>query len=146
MGSRKLGVGAAIALAMLFPAPQVSSQTPNNNVGGNTATESSQAVCAARLTQFVGEMDAILVEDPRSVVPLFDLLKKYFPIKGCDVEDAIKICRGSKYFSGISRNVDVDVVVFSSAGFLNPHSGFTVQFGLRRPSGDTELPFAIVNK
>jgi hypothetical protein len=59
MGSkaRKLGIGAAIALAMLFPAPQVSSQMPNNNVSGNRGIESSQAACAARLTQFVGEMD-----------------------------------------------------------------------------------------
>src|SRR5262249_5179689 len=102
--------------------------------------------CAARLSQFVHEMDNILAEDPRSVGPLLDLLKKYFPIEGCDVEEAIKISRSSKYFVAVSRNIDVDVIVFNNAGFFNRHSGFMVQFGLRKPSGDTELPYAMVNE
>jgi hypothetical protein len=90
-------------------------------------------------------MDDMLA-NVRSVFPVQDLLKRYFPIKGCDNEEAIKLCRGSKYFAAISRHVDMDVITFSSAGILNPHSGFTVTFGLRKPSGDTALPLAIVNE
>jgi hypothetical protein len=130
---------------MLFLMARVSSQTLNDNVSGSIVPESSQAACAAQLSQFVRELDDMLA-NVRSVVPVQDLLKRYFPIKGCDVEETIKISRSSRYFSGISRNVDVDVIVFSSAGFFDPHSGFTVQFGLRKPSGDIELPFAIVNE
>jgi hypothetical protein len=139
MGSKaiKFGIRAAIALAMLFSVAQVSSQTPNNNVSSDTGIESSQAVCAARLAQFVRELDDMLTENSGPLTRFNDLIERYFPLKGCDVEEVTKICRGSKYLHGVSTEyVGSNVIWFGN-------SKYTVGFALRKPSGDTELPYAM---
>jgi hypothetical protein len=142
------GVIAAITLAASIWSTGAHGQvqTPGGASADEAAIQSARAECANRLSQFVGEMDKILTEDPRSVRPLLDLLKKYFPVQGCDVEESIKICRASKYLVGVSRDRDVDVFVFDSSKFWRWRSGFMVSFGLRKPSGDSELPYAQVNK
>jgi hypothetical protein len=73
-------------------------------------TESARAECADRLSRFVHELDDMWTKDPRSVQPFLDLLEKYFPLTGCDVEEALKICRSSKYLEPIDHARDVDVI------------------------------------
>ncbi len=136
---------ATVALAVSIPTIAAYSQTSGNNSTDKATVESVRAECADRLTRFVREMDEILTKDPPSVIPLLDLLEKYFPLKGCDAEEAIKICRRSKYIHVVGRDPRSDIIMFSSATFWNRHSGFTVAFSLK-PSGDSYLPYAKVNK
>jgi hypothetical protein len=137
---------ATIALAASIPLIAAHAQTPASGLADEPPAESARAKCADRLTRFILEMDEILTKDPPSVQPLLDLRQKYFPLEGCDLEESMKICRGSKYLVGIERARDFDLFVFNSSKFWNRHSGFMFQFGLRKPSGDSELPFAQVNK
>jgi len=137
---------AVIVLAALILVIATHAETPAAGPADEPPTESTRAECADRVSRFVHELDELLAAKPRSVNPFQDLLEKYFPVKGCDIEEIVKICEKSKYIWPIDRTFDVVVIDFSSSTFWNPHSGFRVGFGLRKSSGDSELPYAMVNK
>jgi len=100
--------------------------------------------CNARLENFTSELDALLGVNPNSLEPLLSLLQRSFPLKHCDIETAIAICRKSKYLSSVAERPDRYVFVFTNA-FSGPFSGFNVLFSLVKPSGDSEHPFAQVH-
>jgi hypothetical protein len=100
--------------------------------------------CNARMENFVSELDVLLDVNPRSLEPLLSLLQKYFPLKNCDIQNAIVISRKSKYFRGADGGRDRYVFVFSNA-FSGPFSGFNVLFSLLKSTGDSEHPFAQVH-
>jgi hypothetical protein len=116
-----------------------------------TAQEgTSGSNCTVRLQEFIDELDRLLAGNPRSIDPIFALLKTYFPLKACNIEEAIKICRQSRYlvrgFGGQPRDRDrVHTILFSNAGYFG-HSGFQVQFSLSKETGDSIYPFALANK
>jgi hypothetical protein len=97
--------------------------------------------CNARLGNFVSELDALLDVNPNSLEPLLSLLQRSFPLKNCDIQTAITICRRSKYFAGLEERPDRYVFGFTNA-FSGPFSGFDVLFSLLKPSGDSEHQFA----
>jgi hypothetical protein len=98
----------------------------------------------ARLKNFVSELDALLDVNPNSLEPLLGLLQKYFPLKHCDIQNAITIGSKSKYFRGAEESQTKYVFVFSNA-LSGPFSGFNVLFALVKASGDSEHPFAQVH-
>jgi hypothetical protein len=103
--------------------------------------------CATRIAAFVKELDSLLASDPSTIYPVFDLLNRYFPVEGCDIQDAIGIARESRFFSLVSEEKTYYVIVFDSkgvAGWANP--GFYVQFSLIKTSGNSRLPAAHVNQ
>jgi len=100
--------------------------------------------CTARLKEFVSELDQLFDNEPPSLVPILALLNKYFPLKSCDIAEALRICRESKHLTIIEEHQDLYVVVFDSR--KGQSSGYNVQFGLLKSSGDSHLPFAKVNK
>jgi hypothetical protein len=65
-------------------------------------SESTSHECARRLEAFVGGLDKMRSANPTSVFLVLDLLKRSFPVTGCDPEISFQICRGSKVFSEIS--------------------------------------------
>jgi len=100
--------------------------------------------CKARLENFVFELDALLDVNPNSLEPLLSLLKRSFPLKNCDIDTAIAICRKSKYFVSVEDGGNRYVFVFSNA-FSGAFSGFNVLFSLLKASGDSESPFAQIH-
>ncbi len=114
------------------------------NSPANTA---SHAECKTRLENFIAELDAILTENPNSLEPLLTLLEKHFPLKNCDVMDAISITSQSRYFTSVEEQPRMYVFSFSNASSTSrSSSGFDVIFGLSKVSGDSQLPFALVHK
>jgi hypothetical protein len=79
-------------LAVAAPQAQVADKAPD-------APAHSSSECISRLTNFVEALDDLLESNPPTLFPLDDLLKKYFPLERCDVEEAVKISHRSKFFS-----------------------------------------------
>ena len=103
--------------------------------------------CRVRLERFIVELDELLEARPSSLEPLLSLLKEHFPLKSCDIEDAIRISKSSKYFASVYEQPTLYVIAFTSAtGSSRPFSAFDISFGLLKQSGDSELPFARVHK
>jgi hypothetical protein len=111
---------------------------------GSQVVSREHEECKARLENFVSELDALLDVNPNSLEPLLSLLQRSFPLKNCDMETAIAICRKSKYFRGAQEGRTNYVFVFTNA-FSGPFSGFNVLFSLVKASGDSESPFAQVH-
>jgi hypothetical protein len=125
-------------LAVTAPRAQVGDNAPDAAARGSSE-------CIAKLTNFVEALDNLLESKPPSLFPLYDLLKTYFPLERCDVEEAVRISHRSKFFSSVSESRREFVIVFTSATPDRPHSGFYVSFGLVKASGNSEFPFAKVN-
>jgi hypothetical protein len=107
--------------------------------------ESLKAQCASRLKNFVVRMDELLSENPKTTPPLFALLKEHFPIKGCDIEEAIAISRQSRYFASVEDNASMFAIWFGTAK-LFPDQIFAVTFAIEKKSGDTRFPSFKPNK
>jgi hypothetical protein len=111
-------------------------QTPNT-------TSSPSLECSAHLRSFIAEIDQ-KIETSTSVDPLRETIKKYFPLSGCDVDDAVSISRKSKYFDRADQFQKDVVIVLRKK---NPGTwGFEVSFALSRETGDSKLSAAIVDK
>jgi hypothetical protein len=111
---------------------------------GSEVVSREHEECKTRLGNFISELDALLDVNPNSLEPLLSLLQRSFPLKNCDIQTAIAVCRESKYLSSVEERPDRDVFVFSNA-FSGPFSGFNVLFSLVKPSGDSEHPFAQIH-
>jgi hypothetical protein len=106
-------------------------------------TSSPSLECSAHLRSFIVEIDQ-KIETSTSVDPLRETIKKYFPLTGCDVDEAVSIARKSKYFDRVDQfQKDVVIVLRKKS----PGSwGFEVSFALSRETGDSKLSAAIVDK
>lgn len=101
--------------------------------------------CISRLRTFIDKLDMLLSGNAPTVYPVLDLLKEYFPLVSCDIEQALETSRKSKFFSNISEDPKYYVIVFDSKGYSFWYPGFYVSFGLDKESGNSSLPFAKVN-
>jgi hypothetical protein len=109
--------------------------------------KSGQMDCLDRMKEFVSELDALFDENPPTLEPFLSLLKRTFPLTGCDIDEVTRIVRKSKYFVSPSDNGSLLVFSFSSAKpYSPPLSGFDVIFGISKSTGKTELPFAKIHK
>lgn len=103
--------------------------------------------CETKFAAFVEDLDGLLAKDPATVCPIFDLLNKYFPVEGCNIENAIRISRRSRFFSHVSEEKTYYIIAFDSRGFAGPlDPGFHVQISLLKASGNSWLPAAHVNQ
>jgi hypothetical protein len=110
-----------------------------------TERASQKAQCAEQLRAFVAEIDQLL-PTVRSSDRLDAAIKRHFPLRGCDIEEALEICRQSKYFYKFDDSYPKGPVAFFFK-YRIPHGwGFEVSFGLTKPAGDSRLPSASVDK
>jgi hypothetical protein len=63
--------------------------------------KSNRAECEQRMESFVEELDELLTRNPQSIHPFQALLKKYFPVSGCDVNRVLAIIRQSKFLKSV---------------------------------------------
>jgi hypothetical protein len=105
-------------------------------------TDKSKMECSTRLAEFVGKLDELL-STQRSVTPIQQLFKEYFPLEGCDPDEVVKVSKKSRYFSDLTTRPTIFVILFDSR-IHDPHSGISVQFSLDRLSGNSRLPFVVV--
>lgn len=109
-----------------------------------TEHASQRSQCATQLRAFVAELDQLL-PTVNSSVPLNEAIGRHFPLHGCDIEEALEICRQSKYFYHFDDSYPKGVSFFFK--YRIPHGwGFKVSFGLTKPAGDSRLPAALVDK
>jgi hypothetical protein len=103
--------------------------------------------CQDRMKEFVSDLDALLDQNPPTLEPFLSLLKRTFPLTGCDIQEVTRIASKSKYFISPYQNGSMLVFSFSSATpYSGPLSGFDVSFGISKSTGNTELPFAKIHK
>jgi hypothetical protein len=109
-----------------------------------TEHANQRAECAQRLRAFVAELDQLL-PTVHSSDPLNEAIGRYFPLHGCDIEEAFEISRQSKYFDHADNSYPKGAAIFFKHRI--PHGwGFQVSFGLTKPAGDSRLPAASVDK
>jgi hypothetical protein len=114
------------------------------DAAGSEVVSREHEECKTRLGNFISELDALLDVNPNSLEPLLSLLQRSFPLKNCDIQAAIAICRKSKYLSSVEEGSDRYVFVFSNA-FSGAFSGFNVLFSLVKLSGNSQSPFAQIH-
>jgi hypothetical protein len=143
MALRRLGYFTCVFIVLFAGISRTSSQSsddiPDTVMHMPAKTASG---CSERLRGFVEDMDEKLVSSS-SIDPLQEMVRKYFPLSGCNVEEAISIARTSKYFDHVNRAQKDVVIVFrrkNAKGW-----GFKVIFGLSRDTGDSILPAAHVD-
>jgi hypothetical protein len=109
----------------------------------NSAPDSkASSLCADRLRAFVVEIDEKM-ENSHSIFPLEETVRKYFPLYGCNIEEAISIAKTSKHFDLADHSYRDFVIVFRRR--IPNGWGFKVIFGLRQDTGDSFLPAALVD-
>jgi len=91
--------------------------------------------CSEKVKQFVAELDSLLQQDPNDVVIVNNILDRYFPISGCDIDDVIAQSSASKFYSGIFDATWAYTVSFKSDRII-------VTFGIRKTNGNIILPAA----
>jgi hypothetical protein len=120
-------------------AQEATRQTPRNSMERSDFATAPAHDCAMQLRNFIQALDQLIDTSP-NIYPLLRLLKQYFPVKNCNIPEAIEICKQSKYFVSADELRTYYVVVFSGK------AGTYVQFSLRKDSGDSQLPFAKIKK
>jgi hypothetical protein len=100
------------------------------------AFDASSASCADKLTDFVGELDALLSKRETPINQIRILIIQYFPLKNCNIDKAVDICNRSKYALPIGRWRDQTTFGFRNKSETN--NGYIVSFVLRNSSGDSE--------
>jgi hypothetical protein len=104
-------------------------------------TGKSAAECSVRLRGFIEELEQAL-SSARSVLPIENLFKEYFPLTGCDPGAVLELCLKSKYCRDQSAEPNTLVISFDSQ-WNEPHWGLYVAFSIDRRTGDSEFPFVI---
>jgi hypothetical protein len=142
------GVGLTILVALSAARAQEAQESsrqnrPNATERSDLATAPAQD-CAGQLRNFVRGLDQLLDKNP-NIYPVLGLLRQYFPVKSCNIPEAVEICRGSKYFDHVSEDRTYYVIAFSSKP-SSLSSRIYVQLSLQKDSGDSQLPFAKVKK
>jgi hypothetical protein len=129
---------------MQQPAPSSDevATTPSLKNESSKPDDRSNAECALRVAGFIGELDKLLATE-HSVTPIQQLLKKYFPLAGCNADEVLDLCRKSQYFSDVTIRPDSFIISFDGRRWYE-HSGIDVQFGIDRRSGNSELPFVVI--
>ncbi|MGP0090889.1 MAG: hypothetical protein ACLPKB_13165 [Xanthobacteraceae bacterium] len=94
--------------------------------------------CKTKLASFVTELDALLDSRPRYIDPFIILLKKYFPLIHCDIDEAIAICSQSKYAMPVRVSARYHGFAFNSR--TSNYTGYIVSFGLQNETGNSEYP------
>jgi hypothetical protein len=97
-----------------------------------TADGAKGEECAAKVRDFVRDLDYVMSLEQRSTVPLKSILLKYVPTEGCRAEETIAIARHSKFFSEAKQTATAIGVHFRNDIFW---AGFSVQ------SGNITLPY-----
>ena len=138
LGIMLAGGGGAFATE---PSPAASAPPAADRAG----SEDLSSQCSARLENFVKELDQLLTNEPPSVDPFLALLERAFPVTGCNVDEALKVARTSKFLLVIDEWPKAYVIRFGNAR-TSRHRGFSISFGLLKDTGDSELPSASVNK
>jgi len=105
--------------------------------------ERNPSECAGRLSEFIAEIDQ-KIETSASVEPLRETIKKYFPLSGCNPDEAVSVARQSRYFDRADQ-FEKDVVIVLRK--KTPGAwGFAVSFALSKETGESKMPNAMVDK
>ena len=119
-----------------------------------TATaDEGEPDCIGRIAVFIGEADAWLDAPPKdsntgaiSVTPLRALVKRHFPMHGCDAARFTDVVRTSKYFWYADENPAVHDEAHKRVAYALRSSLFEIYFGIHKQSGSTSLEAAMVRK
>jgi hypothetical protein len=101
------------------------------------ADESQAALCAKKVRGFVESIDELLSGNANDVHVFGEPIRKYLPVKGCNVDEVISIARTSKFFSEAYDWSPAYTIIFRSLRF-------DITFGLRKDTGNIEYPAAQV--
>ncbi|MCC8982156.1 hypothetical protein [Bradyrhizobium acaciae] len=102
---------------------------------GSLPVREQEPDCAAKLEEFVTDIDEVLSKKPRDIFDVMDVLDRHFPLHGCTAERVPSVLDKSRYFRSVGMN-GPKMHVFTLAS-----REVVVGFGLT-DSGDSELPYA----
>jgi len=60
------------------------------------------ALCLAKASSFVAELDELLSKEKNWNTPYFDLIERYFPLRDCEADALLEVVRGSRFIRSIS--------------------------------------------
>jgi hypothetical protein len=74
------------------------------------------ALCLAKFSAYVAELDELLSKERNWITPYFDLTERTFPIRGCEADALLEVVRGSRFIRSISYSSRLNeyFIVFSS--------------------------------
>jgi hypothetical protein len=99
---------------------------------GPAGNGDSRLECSDRIPPFIAALDTSLDGNPRGVMPVFDVLDRFFPLKKCVDADVLASARKSRHFADSSERNGRSVFMFSSGP-----EGINVSFAVL-PSGETD--------
>jgi hypothetical protein len=92
--------------------------------------------CAAKLRDFIRDLDYIMSLQQQSTIPLQSILLKYFPTEGCRVDETIAIARQSNFFWETYETV-------TSIGIHFRNETFKAGFAVETDSGNIVRPYVL---
>jgi hypothetical protein len=101
--------------------------------------------CETKMRNFVTRLDIIFASDTHEIDPMLLLLKQSFPMKHCNINQVLEICKHSMFFWNVSDAPKHYHFAFTSRGYRLFYPGFAVTFALEKKSGNSSFPFAQVN-
>jgi hypothetical protein len=149
------------ALGFLLYAPSIAMvqgiappQAPSpESFRSRDSADAQAAACANTVQEFVSALDAVLEENPRSILKYHAILSKYLylnngipnlprpapgaSIQGCRVEDADKIAKRSKFLFDVGRPP-----VWAHYRFEFRNGTAKVSFSISPKTGDVVYPTA----
>lgn len=108
---------------------------------GNRDDREPEPDCATKLEGFVADIDDVLARNPRSILDVYAVLNRHFPLHGCTVDVVSGIMKKSKYFRSVGMS-GPKTHVFSLSSETTFSRGIAVSFGLTN-TGDSQFPFAM---
>jgi hypothetical protein len=118
------------------------------------SVEAKAAACVRTLEQFVPALDAVLAENPRSILKYDAVLAKYLFLKngipglpapatdasveGCNIDQIVEIARRSRFFyraTEVSQHYLYHLFEFRSPDVI-------VGFAIEKSTGDINVPYA----
>jgi hypothetical protein len=99
------------------------------------AEDARAALCAEHVRQFVELLDRELPQDTGHSSDFYQGMMAGLPAKGCNVQEVIAISATSRYFVEPYQQYAEYTIEFKSPSVV-------FSFGLRKDSGDIELPNA----
>jgi hypothetical protein len=100
--------------------------------------------CKTRIAALVRDLDGVLAGDAETVMLVYEVFHRNFPVEKCSIEDVLAAARSSRFFVGSEETRANYNIAFNSAG-VSSRPGFVVQISVDKKTGNLVLPFAKVN-
>jgi hypothetical protein len=69
-----------------------------------SSARADSALCLAKVTSYVAELDVLLLEVRNRLTPYNELSERYFPLRDCEADALLDVVRRSRFIRSISHD------------------------------------------